>query len=114
MGDDDAENDHGPAGSSVEATLTAMRSGVDVIYQATLEDDRWSGRADFLRKVDAPSNLGSWSSRHSTPRLARETKAGTILQLCVYILLAKRSGEPIVLGYCQLEHNRSVPDLNGG
>ena len=38
-----------------------MHSGVDVIYRATLEDDGWSGRVDFLRKVGAPSDLGSWS-----------------------------------------------------
>ena len=47
-----------------------------VIYQATLEDDRWSGRADFLRKVDAPVNLGSWSSRHSTPSLPGRPRRG--------------------------------------
>ena len=29
-----------------------MREGVDVVYQATLEDDGWSGRVDFLRRVD--------------------------------------------------------------
>ena len=94
VGDDDAEDDHGPADSSVEATLAAMRLGVDVIYQATLEDDRWSGRADFLRKVDAPSNLGSWSYEVFDTKLARETKAGTILQLCVYSsLLGKIQGQ---------------------
>ena len=71
-----------------------MRSGVDVIYQATLEDDRWSGRADFLRKVDAPSNLGSWSYEVFDTKLTRETKAGTILQLCVYSsLLGKIQGQ---------------------
>ena len=93
VGDDDAEDGHGPAGSNVEATLAAMRSGVDVIYQATLEDDGWSGHADFLRKVDAPSNLGSWSYEAFDTKLARETKAGTILQLCVYsYLLGKIQG----------------------
>lgn len=30
-------------------TLAAMRSGVDVVYQATLNDGRWGGQADFLR-----------------------------------------------------------------
>ena len=39
-------------------TLTAMRDGADVIYQATLENDVWSGRADFLVRVESPSNLG--------------------------------------------------------
>ena len=70
--------------STNEATLAAMRSGVDVIYQATLEHGVWSGRVDFLRKVDAPSALGDWSYEPFDTKLARETKAGTILQLCVY------------------------------
>ena len=94
VGENDVEDGHRPAGSSVEATLAAMRSGVDVIYQATLEDDGWSGRVDFLRKVGAPSDLGSWSYEAFDTKLARETKAGTILQLCVYSsLLGKIQGQ---------------------
>ena len=70
---------------TVEATLAAMRSGIDVIYQAALEHDAWFGRADFLLKVnDAPSRLGAWSYEACDTKLARETKAGTILQLCTY------------------------------
>ena len=41
-----------------------MWDGVDIIYQAVLADDTWSGRADFLRKVDLPGDLGKWSSIH--------------------------------------------------
>jgi uncharacterized protein len=37
------------------ATLAAMRSGADIIYQATLFDGRWVGYADFLLRVDRPS-----------------------------------------------------------
>src|SRR5438094_9152363 len=39
-----------------EQTLEAMRSGVDVIYQATLFDGRWLGYADFLEPNEAPSD----------------------------------------------------------
>ena len=46
------------SGRDVHATLDAMRSGADVIYQATLSDDRWDGRADFLRKVSNRSRFG--------------------------------------------------------
>lgn len=74
-----------------EATLAAMREGVDVIYQATLEDDVWSGRVDFLRCVDVPSDLGTWSYQPYDTKLARETKAGTILQLCVYAYLLEKT-----------------------
>ena len=40
-----------------ERTLEAMQSGADVIFQAGLSDDTWSGWADFLKKVDTPSVL---------------------------------------------------------
>ncbi len=76
---------------SAEATLAAMREGVDVVYQATLEDDIWSGRVDFLRRVDVPSDLGGWSYEPFNTKLARETKAGTILQLCVYAYLLEKA-----------------------
>jgi uncharacterized protein len=71
-------------GLDFAATLAAMRAGIDVIYQGTLERDDWSGRPDFLRKVATPSELGGWSYEAYDTKLARETKAGTVLQLCVY------------------------------
>jgi len=77
-------------GSTSEATLAAMHSGVDVIYQAALEHGVWSGRVDFLRKVNTPSDLGNWSYEPFDTKLARETKAGTILQLCVYAYLLEK------------------------
>ncbi len=61
-------------GSTNEATLAAMRSGVDVIYQATLAHDVWSGRVDFLCKVDTPSNLGGWSYEPFDTKLARRPR----------------------------------------
>ena len=83
-GVDDGDHGDAPAPLSLDATLAAMRSGVDVIYQGALEHVAWSGRADFLRKVATPSRLGAWSYEAYDTKLARETKAGTILQLCVY------------------------------
>jgi len=79
-----------PGADSVETTLAAMRDGADVIYQAPLADARWHGRADFLRKVARPSDLGDWSYEVTDAKLATETRAGTILQLCVYSSLLDR------------------------
>jgi uncharacterized protein len=79
-----------PGTDSAGATLTAMRDGADVIYQAPLGDERWHGRADFLRKVARPSGLGDWSYEVTDAKLATETRAGTILQLCVYSSLLER------------------------
>lgn len=72
------------AGTGLAGTLDAMRAGVDVIYQATLEDDVWAGRADFLLRVPTPSSLGHWSYEVVDTKLARDTRAGTLLQLGVY------------------------------
>jgi predicted RecB family nuclease len=65
-------------------TITAMRRGVPAIAQAALSSQGWNGRADILRRVETPSALGGWSYEPIDTKLARETKAGTILQLCVY------------------------------
>lgn len=84
------EGEEDSRGLSGTATLSAIQSGVDVIYQPTVSDEVWLGRADFLRKVDTPSDLGVWSYEVIDTKLARETKAGTILQLCVYSYLLEK------------------------
>ncbi|HXG25248.1 MAG TPA: TM0106 family RecB-like putative nuclease [Candidatus Binatia bacterium] len=70
-------------------TLEAMRSGADVVYQATFFDGRWRGHADFLfRRDDRPSPvLGAFSYDVADTKLARAVKAGAVLQLCVYAAL---------------------------
>ncbi len=67
-----------------EQTLEAMRKGVDVIYQATFFDGRWRGHADFLLRVETPSDLGDWSYEVADAKLARRVKAAAILQMCAY------------------------------
>ena len=79
-----------PTTDSIGRTEKAMADGVDIVFQAALSDDTWSGRADFLRKVDTPSDLGDWSYEPIDTKLAQDTKAGTILQLCVYAYLLRQ------------------------
>ena len=67
-----------------DATLSAMRDGAHVIYQAVLFDGRRLGYADFLRRVEQNSNLGSWSYEVWDTKLARHAKASAVLQLCMY------------------------------
>ena len=69
---------------AVAGTLEHMRSGVDVIVQGSLADGRWFGKTDVLQRVDKPSALGAWSYEVTDTKLARETRAGTILQLGLY------------------------------
>ena len=79
-----------------EETLAAMRAGADVIYQAVLIDERRLGFADFLRRVDGPSDLGEWSYEVWDTKLARQAKASAVLQLCVYsdLLAGYQGREP--------------------
>jgi uncharacterized protein len=73
------------AGDRTTQTLEAMRAGADVIVQAAVGTGAWLGYADVLRKVPVPSPaLGGWSYEVQDTKLTRETRGGTILQLCVY------------------------------
>jgi hypothetical protein len=74
----------GEEGGALERTIAAMRAGADVIVQATLAAGRWLGRADVLLRVERPSRFGAWSYEALDTKLARETKAGAVLQLCLY------------------------------
>ena len=65
-------------------TRAAMESGAAAIAQATMVHGRWFGRSDVLRRVERPSKLGDWSYEVYDCKLARETKAATILQLSLY------------------------------
>jgi predicted RecB family nuclease len=79
-----AEDDSLDEPARLQRTIDAMRSGIDVIAQADLRNGNWHGRADILLKVNRPSALGSWSYEVLDTKLARETRGGTILQLCLY------------------------------
>lgn len=71
-------------------TLDAMHSGAEVIVQAKLVDGRWLGYADILERVEKPSELGNYSYEVVDTKLAQDTTAGTVLQLCLYSDLVGR------------------------
>jgi len=75
----DLSNSEDPA-----ATLAAMQQGHGAIIQAPLGNDSFRGRADALLRVETQSSLGAYSYEPVDTKLARETKAGTILQLVAY------------------------------
>lgn len=85
-------------------TLRALlREGVDVITQACLDHGAWSGRADFLIRVERPSALGSYSYEPYDTKLASDTRLGAVLQLCVYAdLLVHHQG--IAPAYMHVVH----------
>ena len=101
----DIAADAGSVDDKVVRTLVAMRSGAEVIYQATLRDGQLFGHADFLMRVDGEaSDLGPWRYEVADTKLARSAKAKFLVQLAFYShLLALAQGtEPrlmhVVLG----------------
>jgi uncharacterized protein len=77
----------------VAETLALMERGVDVIAQGALSDGEWFGRPDVLRRVEKACTRWAWSYEVVDTKLARETKATTILQLSLYSeLLGKIQG----------------------
>jgi predicted RecB family nuclease len=68
----------------VDATMTAMREGAEVIVQGALRNAQWFGKPDLLLRTAGPSTFGSWAYEVADTKLAHETRAGTILQLGLY------------------------------
>ena len=80
-----AEIDTDQSLAAAEAdTLAAMRAGVEVIYQAALQEGLWRGYADFLRRVDTPSELGDYSYEVYDTKLSRRLKVPALLQMATY------------------------------
>ncbi|MER8472752.1 TM0106 family RecB-like putative nuclease [Mesorhizobium sp. M1328] len=80
---------------AVARTRQAMLDGAEIIVQGAFRSGNWVGRTDILRRTSTPSDLGPWSYEVIDTKLARETKGGTVLQLCLYAeLLADVQGLP--------------------
>ncbi|HTE29953.1 MAG TPA: TM0106 family RecB-like putative nuclease [Chryseolinea sp.] len=71
-------------GQSIESVVGAMKQGVDVLVQAGLQGGQWMGYADILLKVPGKSKFGNWTYEVQDTKLAQNTRAATILQLCLY------------------------------
>ena len=83
----------------IKATIAALTSGADVVYQGAFSGRGWIGYADILRKVPAaanrPSNFGDFHYEPFDTKLAVETRGCTIHQLALYAdLLADVQGVP--------------------
>jgi predicted RecB family nuclease len=65
-------------------TQEAMEQGAKAIFQAAFLQPPWSGFADFLIRVEEPSDLGGWSYEPVDTKLARSAKVGHVVQLGLY------------------------------
>ena len=76
-----------------QKTIDALKSGADVVFQGVFYDAPWRGDADFLVRVDTPSELGDFSYEVWDTKLARTTAGSHIIQLCTYSeMLSKIQG----------------------
>lgn len=67
-----------------QLTEAAMANGAELIYQGVLFDDTWFGRPDFLIKTPGNSRFGGYCYEAVDAKLARESSARAVLQLCFY------------------------------
>ena len=87
----DGVKEFGRSESGIEAyraaerqTLEAMREGFPIIYQATFFDGTFIGHADFLRRVETPSELGAHSYEVIDTKLGLSPKPYYLVQICNY------------------------------
>ena len=92
---------------AIAQTLAAMQAGTRIIVQGAFRANGWVGRTDVLRRIETPSALGPWSYEVIDTKLARDTKAGTVLQLCLYVALVE-----VVQGH-RPEHSYVVSPWSG-
>ena len=77
----------------LQETRSLMEQGAEVIAQGALAGGEWFGRPDVLRRVAKRGEKWDWSYEVADTKLARETKAATILQISLYSeLLAEIQG----------------------
>ena len=69
---------------SANKTEAAMRAGKKIIFQANLSRDNFGGYADFLIRVERPSNFGNYSYEVWDAKLSQVAKAEHVLQVCAY------------------------------
>lgn len=69
---------------NAEQTRTALKSGVDVIFQGAFLSGNWGGWSDFLERVERPSLLGNFSYEVTDTKLKRKPHPKHVLQLVLY------------------------------
>ena len=96
----------------VQATQSAMRSGADLIYQATFSNNQFFGKPDFLIKIEGSSIFGDYKYKILDAKLAKHIKPEYVIQLCCYSeLLEHAQGNISEIAQIYLGDN-SYEDIN--
>lgn len=97
-----------------DATLEAMRSGADFIWQASLRNGEMRGSADLLERIEQPSALGNWSYIPIECKLSSHPKPIYLVQACAYcelltpLLESRPEHFKLYLGGGQFQNYRSA------
>jgi len=75
----------------LQETQRHMAEGAQAIAQGALANANWFGRPDVLLRVPRHSSQWKWSYEVLDTKLARETKAATVLQLSLYSQLLEHA-----------------------
>jgi len=79
--------------AAIQATVAALRAGVDVVAQGAVGDGRFAGFADFL--VKEPDGAGGHHYVVEDTKLARRAKVPALLQIAAYADLIDAAGIPV-------------------
>jgi len=69
---------------SAEQTTLGLSSGAEILFQGAFLSGNWGGWADFLERVDKPSDLGNFSYEVADTKLKRRADPSHVLQLVLY------------------------------
>ena len=90
-------------------TREVMRAEAEVIYQAAMVVPPWLGYADFLKRVEGASDLGSWSYEVVDTKLSRRAKPEHVIQLASYSrLIGVAQGRTPTEMHVQLGNNERM------
>jgi predicted RecB family nuclease len=79
---------------SRQTTIDILSAGPQYVYQPYVYSSPFQGFADFFKRVDRPSKLGSFSYEIIDTKLSKQEKVTHIIQLCLYSeLLGDIQGE---------------------
>ena len=76
-----------PKNKKYEETITAIKSGYDVIHKAYLLNDNFGGEVDFLVKIKSKSKLGDFSYEVYDTKITKTLKPKHVLQTTAYSFL---------------------------
>ena len=74
----------GDLAQDAEATRVALAEGPATVFQGAFLCGNWGGWSDFLKRVEAPSNLGAFSYEVTDAKLRRRAHPKHLLQLALY------------------------------